>query len=242
MNSHAAQSGNWVDARMAALSPNQEWQPDVANALVRLREQQAARIARRRSIATRLAALVVLACFSLAAFRPTRWMVRHYLEGSLAFLRSVSTSGAVRASNLVPEKDRKAAANFTLSDASGKPVSLTDFRGKVVLLNFWATWCHGCILEVPWFVEFDNDYRAKGLGVIGISMDDGWTDVHPFLAEKKVKYTIVLGNDEARKQYALGAMPMTLLIDRQGRIAATHVGVVSKTDRKSEIDALLSEK
>src|SRR5258707_420413 len=91
---------------------------------------------------------------------------------------------------------RKAAPAFSLNDEKGTPVSLSDLKGKVVLLNFWATWCHGCKEEIPWYMEFADKYKTKGLAVIGVSMDDeGWKVVTPFIREKKLNYTIVIGNE-----------------------------------------------
>ena len=82
--------------------------------------------------------------------------------------------------------DRKPAANFTLADANGAKVALADYKGKVVLLNFWATWCGPCKVEIPWFVEFNKTYKDRGLAVVGVSLDDdGWKSVKPYLAHEK---------------------------------------------------------
>jgi peroxiredoxin len=138
---------------------------------------------------------------------------------------------------------RKAAPEFSLTNAKGAAIRLSDFRGKVVLLNFWATWCHGCKTEIPWFIEFESKFRDAGLDVVGVSMDDdGWKSVTPFVAEKKVNYTVVIGDEALGKRFDLGPMPKTILIDRRGRIAATYDGVVDRAKCQSEIQALLKEK
>lgn len=150
---------------------------------------------------------------------------------------------------LLREDQRKTAPEFSLTDADGKPLKLADYRGKVVLLDFWATWCGGCKLEIPWYMEFDEKYKGHGLAVIGVSMDeDGWKAVRPFLARERdpetggktaMKYPVVIGNDTLAKEYNLTSMPMTLLIDRNGKIALSHTGVVNKVDFEGHILQLL---
>jgi peroxiredoxin len=152
---------------------------------------------------------------------------------------------------LLPQASRTMAPGFSLTDADGKPINLSDYRSKVVLLDFWATWCGGCKLEIPWYVEFDSKYRKQGLAVIGVSMDeDGWKAVKPFLARKidpetggntAMKYPVVIGNDQLAKAYNLTSMPMTLLIDRQGKTALAHTGVVNKDDFEAHILQLLNQ-
>src|SRR5579872_122719 len=84
---------------------------------------------------------------------------------------------------LSPVNQRKPAPDFALRDASGKTVKLAKLRGKILVLDFWATWCHGCKEEIPWFSEFQTRYASKGLVVVGVSLDEGgWKDVKPFLA------------------------------------------------------------
>jgi cytochrome c biogenesis protein CcmG/thiol:disulfide interchange protein DsbE len=167
-------------------------------------------------------------------------------------LLSVNTEAqlaGVSTDTLVPLSKRPLAPGFSLLDAKGKQVDLASLRGKVVLLDFWATWCGGCKLEIPWYMEFDQKYRSKGLAVIGVSMDDeGWKAVRPFLARGvdpetsgniAMQYPVVIGTQELAKQYRLTSMPMTLLIDRQGRIAISHTGVVNKDDFENHIQQLL---
>jgi peroxiredoxin len=137
---------------------------------------------------------------------------------------------------------RKVAPSFSLNDSEGKTIKLADFQGKVVLLDFWATWCHGCMTEIPWFMEFHDKYKADGLAVIGVSVDDdGWKSVKPFLAERKFNYTIVVGNQDLEKLYSVEAPPVAVLIDREGKLAETHAGVVEKDSFEKEIKELLRE-
>jgi peroxiredoxin len=172
--------------------------------------------------------------------------VRHALWSMflLAFCFHSSISLAQGASaTLQSAKERKAAPELALEDADGKQAKLMDYRGKVVVLDFWATWCHGCQQEIPWFAGFQREYGNKGLSVVGVSLDDeGWKVVRPFIKAAAVPYRIVLGNDSIAKAYAIGQMPDTFLIDREGRIAATYVGMVDKNDLETNIQKLLAQK
>jgi len=148
-----------------------------------------------------------------------------------------------RASVVHSARGRQPAPGFSLTDDKGGRVALADLKGKVVLVNFWATWCHGCKEEMPWYIEFADKYRGAGLAIIGISMDaDGWNAVRPFIQEKKLNYTVVIGNDALANQYGLDSMPLSVLVDRNGNIAASHAGVVDKDAWEHQIQKLLEEK
>jgi peroxiredoxin len=152
---------------------------------------------------------------------------------------SSSTNAASKSS-----KERKPAPEFTLRDANGTFVKLSDYRGKVVLLNFWATWCGPCALEIPWFIEFEQEYKARGFEVLGISMDDdGWDAVKPYVSEHKMNYRVLLGDDSVSQLYGgVDALPTTFIIDRDGKIAFVNVGLAGKDEYLGEIQSLLGEK
>jgi peroxiredoxin len=240
---------HWVDERLAALSPESEWQPNVARGLARLRERRGSGSGRGRSwswVAAVTMASIAAVCFCLIALPAPRALAQRCLDCSVAVWESLTTasgSGAVRA-DVKPEAERKMAPDFTLSDASGKPVKLSDFRGKVVVLNFWATWCHGCKTEIPWFIEFQKAYGDGDFVVLGIALDDdGWKSVKPYVEEKKVNYPVVVGSAAICDLYGGSeGLPMTFLIDKSGRIAAKHAGVVDKNGFKREIETLLGRK
>jgi cytochrome c biogenesis protein CcmG/thiol:disulfide interchange protein DsbE len=145
---------------------------------------------------------------------------------------------------LQPPNERKAAPQFALKDSSGNTARLKNYHGKVVLLDFWATWCTGCKREIPWFSEFQRTYEGQGFAVVGVSMDeDGWKVVKPFVAETKVPYRILLGDDPTAQQFGIQNLPDTFLIDRLGRVAAVYrAGLVDKDDVAGNIKALLSER
>jgi peroxiredoxin len=140
-----------------------------------------------------------------------------------------------------PENERKLAPDFTLTDAHGATVKLSDYRGKVVLLNFWATWCGPCKIEIPWFMEFEQNYKDRKFAVLGVSLDDdGWESVRPYLEAHKVNYRVLVGTDSLSALYGgVDSLPTTFVLDRDGRIAAHHIGLVSKGDYQHDIESLL---
>jgi cytochrome c biogenesis protein CcmG/thiol:disulfide interchange protein DsbE len=143
---------------------------------------------------------------------------------------------------LQPESKRKPAPEINLEDSLGKAATLAQYRGQVVVLDFWATWCHGCKEEIPWFANFHQKYSSKGLAVIGVSLDDDWKAVKPFIETARVPYRIVLGNDAISTRYGISGMPDTFLIDRQGRLAATYTGIVDRDNMEKNIQAMLAER
>ena len=171
----------------------------------------------------------------------------HLLRISILFftLGTIATAGdepRVRAA-LQPAHQRKSAPEFSLQDSTGKTINLKNYHGRVLLLDFWATWCHGCKEEIPWFAEFKRKYAARGLTVVGVSLDDdGWTKVRPFITNAKVPYQILLGNDAIAKKYGIERMPDTFLIDRSGRIAAAYIGLVDKEDVEKNLQAMLAQR
>ncbi len=162
------------------------------------------------------------------------------LVAGLVFSLACSTSTLVRAA-VKPEKERQMAPEFALKDAMGRTVKLSDYRGKIVLLNFWATWCGPCKIEIPWFIEFEQTYKDKGFAVLGISMDEeGWEIVRPYVERAKINYRMVIGNDSVATLYGgVDSLPTSFVIDKQGRIAAIHVGLVSKSSYQNDINHLL---
>jgi peroxiredoxin len=140
------------------------------------------------------------------------------------------------------DAERKAAPSFSLKDADGRTVTLADYQGKVVLLNFWATWCGPCKIEIPWFADFEQKYKDRGFAVLGVAMDEeGWDVVKPYIEKNKVNYRILMGTDTTAQMYGgVESLPTTFVIDAAGKIASTHVGLVSKSEYENEIVQLLN--
>ncbi len=155
---------------------------------------------------------------------------------------SCSSTKSVEDSSVKPAKSRKVAPEFALKDVNGQPVKLSDYRGKIVLLNFWATWCGPCKMEIPWFIEFEQKFKDKGFAVLGVSMDEeGWEVVKPYLEKQKVNYRVVVGDDSIAQAYGgVDSLPTTFLLDREGKIASLHIGLVSKSNYQNEIEDLLT--
>jgi cytochrome c biogenesis protein CcmG/thiol:disulfide interchange protein DsbE len=156
---------------------------------------------------------------------------------------TVGTSGPIPSNKYIKPENRTMAPEFTLNDSSDKPVRLSQLRGDVVLLNFWATWCAPCGVEIPMFIGFQRAYRDRNFVVLGVALDeDGWSVVRPYADAKKIDYPIVVGNDRISELFGgLKAVPTTLIIDRQGRVAATHIGLCKKSDYEDDIKAVLNE-
>jgi cytochrome c biogenesis protein CcmG/thiol:disulfide interchange protein DsbE len=170
------------------------------------------------------------------------WQSIWRAAGLAAFLGlAACTSQIPEGTAVKPEEGRKSAPEFTLKGADGAPVALADYKGKVVLVNFWATWCSPCRIEIPWFIEFQKTYKDRGFTVLGLSLDEeGWDAVKPYVERRKMNYPIALGTDQLRFLYGgVDNLPTTFIVDKQGRIAATHIGLVSKSTYQKAIETLL---
>ena len=156
-------------------------------------------------------------------------------------LASCSRPSSSPTRELKSQGQRKPAPNFSLKDADGNAVNLADYRGKVVLINFWATWCGPCEAEIPWFIEFEKKYKDQGFAVLGVSMDDdGWKSVRPYIASHKINYRIMIGSELVSQQFGeIESLPTSFVLDREGRIASNHIGLVDKVDYQNEIVKLL---
>lgn len=179
-----------------------------------------------------LAALAAVVTFALVANRVTRF----------PSTRAAKTNSEIGFASL----------DFTAKDLDDRDVSLSEFKGKVVLLNFWATWCGPCRIEIPWLMEFQQKYSARGFTVLGVAMDEeGKSAVTPFVQKERFKvggavelmnYPIVLGNDAAADKFGgLVGFPTSVLISRDGRVVKRVDGLVSYDEIDKAIQSALSE-
>ena len=138
---------------------------------------------------------------------------------------------------------RKPAPDFALTGLDGKPLNLAQLRGKVVLLDFWATWCTPCRQETPQFVGLQQKYGPRGLQIVGISMDDGPEPVRAFYREFKMNYPVAMGTKQVAEAYGgvLG-LPIAFVIDRHGHIVEKYEGPADMAKLEQQIDSLLQEK
>jgi thiol-disulfide isomerase/thioredoxin len=183
----------------------------------------------------------------------TRWTIAVLGALALAFLtlnitwqwpfhRKTPQAGTMVSADVCPANAKPANLNFTLKDMGGSDVRLADFKGKVVLLDFWATWCGPCKIEIPWFVEFQQKYGSSGLQVVGVSVDDTVDKLNPFVRQFKMNYPVLqgLGHDEITNAYGpIWGIPVTAVISRDGKICAKHTGLSSKDAFENEIKGLL---
>jgi len=176
-----------------------------------------------------------------------RAMARQWLEACLAgparlgeFVLATLPPG--QRQRAVSHAPRQLAPDFALPDALGRTVQLSALGGRVVVLNFWATWWPPCRVETLLLAQWQREYEARGLSVVGVSADEaGWEPVRPFLAEHRVSYSVVLGNEVLYQSFGgLRSLPTTLIIDREGRVAATYLGAVPAATLRGVIGAMLA--
>lgn len=143
-----------------------------------------------------------------------------------------------------PEKlQGQLAPDFTLTNLQGKSMKLSDFRGKAVLLNFWATWCEPCKVEMPWFVDLQKKYGPQGLQVLGVAMDDASpSEIESFAQKLGVNYPVLVGKEEVGAQYGgIEYLPSTFYIARDGKILDHVFGLVSRSEIETDIQKALGQ-
>jgi len=210
----------------------------------------------KRNTLVLFAVLVILAIFGWSGW--ANWQYRKQAaERALASAEHgelVSDTGGNASQYLSPLKGKPAPA-FTLEDLSGKKVSLADYKGKAVLINFWATWCAPCRLETPWLIDLRNKYAAQGFEILGVDTegDDlqksdtaGWAkekaEVGKFAAEMRVPYPVLMDGDSIDREYGgLDDLPASFFVDRKGTVVAVQVGLTSESEMEAKIQKALGK-
>ena len=183
---------------------------------------------------------------SMALGNRAKWAIAVASALGLAFLTLNSSEvfdfSAHASGGSCPANAKPAKLNFTLKDFTGKTVNLSDYKGKVILLDFWATWCEPCKLEIPWFIEFQKKYGASGFQAIGVSVDDTPAQLAPYVARMKMNYPVLQGKDHDDIQNAYGPLvgiPVTVVISRDAKMCVKHLGISSRENFEKEIKSLL---
>jgi thiol-disulfide isomerase/thioredoxin len=196
---------------------------------------------------SKLAVFIAMAAVAIAI------LIVMLAPGSDSAPPSITSKGNLTGSPNSAEEDAAADAkaagkpaplDFTLKDMNGVDVKLASFKGKPIIVNFWATWCGPCRAEIPSLVELQTQYGAEGKDVVilGISVDDPIEKLKPYAVKMKMNYPVLVGNGRDDVQDAFGPLwgiPVTVFIDREGRIAKKHSGIASKEQFEQEIRALL---
>ena len=196
--------------------------------------------------------------FILAVFAWAGWANFEYRQQAAERLLATAAKGelvvdaATGAPEYVSPLTGKPAPAFALENLSGKKVSLNDYKGKAVLVNFWATWCAPCKIETPWIVELREKYATQGFEVLGISADDLDLDDAKKLADEKkqiarsaeqlhIPYPVLINGGSLDKDYGgLDELPMSFYVDRSGKVIATQMGLSSKDEMEGNIKKALS--
>ena len=179
-------------------------------------------------------------------------MIKKFKLGVLAVLAVISVLAAPASAGSAFSPGTLEAANgaawgnapdFTLTTVDGKDFTLSSLKGKVILLNFWATWCPPCRGEIPDFIELAGDYKNSGFEIVGVSLDSSPKKLSKFVKSSGINYPVMLGNKKITAKYGgVRGIPTTFIIDRNGNIANKHVGRVEKTRLEKELLQLIKNR
>jgi cytochrome c biogenesis protein CcmG/thiol:disulfide interchange protein DsbE len=197
--------------------------------------------------------VISVVLFLLAGFAWAGWANFEYRKQATERLLASAERGelVVAAAGDAPQYlsplQGKTVPEFTLEDLNGKKISLADYKGKALLINFWATWCAPCKIETPWLVELRNQYSAQGFEILGVSMDDldrddpaklsgEKKDIARFVQQMKMPYPVLIGGDSISKPYGgLDDLPTSFFVDRNGIVVAAQLGLTSKDEIEAKI-------
>lgn len=164
------------------------------------------------------------------------------MGAALLAVTATSVHGQAGPAAICEPDPRGANLNFTLKDLNGNDVNLSAFKGKVILLDFWATWCGPCKVEIPYFIDLYTTYREQGLQVLGFDVDDSLPELTEYVERMKMNYPILIGEGRDDVLKAFGPMiglPTTVIISRDGTVCSSHTGLTEKATFEDAIKALL---
>jgi thiol-disulfide isomerase/thioredoxin len=239
------QNDRWVEDRLEKLNPESDWQSHVTTAFARFEGRRA----QHRFIGPRTISAAIVAIICVVTFPQPRAVAQRVLIPCLEACQSLVMTPGDASDHLhrlmwtVHGWLGLTAPDFAATDATGANFQLSDYAGKVIVLNFWASWCAPCQKEIPWFIEFQRTYGSEGLAVIGISMDeDGWKTVRPVIAAQKINYRIALGDSALAQKYGgVESLPQTLIIRGDGIVVRKYAGITSKSDYELAIKHALGK-
>ena len=187
---------------------------------------------------SRWIAAVAAAC--AVALLTVPWMLRGAGSRDEKLARPIAASEAKEPASNEPASKEPANLDLTLTDMNGAAVRLADYKGKVVILNFWATWCGPCEAEIPELIDTYDKYKDKGVVVLGVSVDDTAETLRAYAAQKKMNYPVIMWHEGLDETYGpLLGVPITFFIGRDGMIHEKHMGPVNKEQVEREIKTLL---
>ena len=211
----------------------------------------------KRNVIVSLAVLLILAIFAWAGW--ANWELRKQAAARAAASMAASSGFAADpdtgAMQFHSGLTGKPAPDFTLDNLQGRPVSLASYRGKAVMINFWATWCGPCKIETPWLVQLRDKYASQGFEVLGVSSqgDDvtpkqktAWdkdkADIEKFAQQDKLPYPVLLGGDSIAKPYGgVDALPTSFFLNRKGVVVAATMGLTSESELEANIQKALKD-
>ncbi|MGH9803961.1 MAG: TlpA family protein disulfide reductase, partial [Candidatus Acidiferrales bacterium] len=190
----------------------------------------------------RAAGVLLIAVGVLVATNQLTWLANYFaffnrFNLELPLAEAVTSAPAQKAAG-----ERQPAPDVTLERPDGSTFSLSELRGKVVVVNFWATWCLPCKLEIPYFNRTYQDFRDQGVEFIGVSVDDaGWSEINKFERETPIEYPVLYDRTKTAGDAFGGliGLPVTVFIDREGRISYKHIGITDIDTLKAHIEELL---
>jgi peroxiredoxin len=196
--------------------------------------------------------VVVLAAFGLmvwsgyANYKRRKQFAQHQAQGAPVpeTANNQSVQQDVGADESLPDLRGKRAPEFSLRSVDGKKVSLSDYKGKAVLINFWATWCAPCKIEMPWLVALRSQYAPQGFEILGVNADDAGTPrakLAKFGQEQGLNYPLLVGDDAMSRKYGgVEFLPTSYFVGRDGKIVAETAGLVSKSEVEASIQKALA--